>query len=94
MIIQRHDEFDKWLKKQNNDVRVAVLMRLVRVADGNIGDTKSVGDNVFELRIFHRPGFRIYYTKRGDEIFLLLCAGEKSTQKRDISKAKELAKEL
>ena len=82
MIIQRHDEFDKWLKKQKNDVRAAVLMRLVRVADGNIGDTKSVGDNVFELRIFHRPGFRIYYTKRGDEIIILLYAGDKSTQKR------------
>ncbi len=94
MIVQKHEEFDKWLKKQSNDVRTAVLMRLVRVADGNIGDTKSVGDNVFELRIFHRPGFRIYYTKRGDEIILLLCAGDKSTQKRDIGKAKELAKEL
>jgi len=69
-------------------------MRLARIVNGNVGDSKSVGDGVFELRIFHRPGYRIYYVIRGKEIIILLCAGDKSTQAKDIKIAKELAKEV
>lgn len=69
----------------------AVTARLMRVADGNLGDHKSVGGGISELRI-HYGGYRIYYAMRGQEIVLLLCAGGKDTQKRDIKKAKELAK--
>jgi putative addiction module killer protein len=94
MILQQHEAFSKWLRKQNTDVQTAVFMRLTRVADGNIGDSKSVGDGVFEMRIFHRPGYRIYYVMRGEEIIILLCAGDKSSQKSDIAKAKQLAKEV
>ena len=94
MILQQHEVFSKWLKKQNNSIRTAVFMRLARVAEGNLGDSKSVGGGIFELRIFHRPGYRIYYEMRGEEIIILLCAGDKSSQKDDITKAKQLAKEV
>lgn len=61
------------------------------MADGNIGDTKSVGDNVFESRIFHRPGFRIYYIKRGEEIIILYYVLVINPhKKKDIEKAKEM----
>jgi len=94
MIIEKHEVFDRWLKKQTVAIRTIVLMRLARIVNGNVGDSKSVGDGVFELRIFHRPGYRIYYVIRGKEIIILLCAGDKSTQAKDIKIAKELAKEV
>jgi putative addiction module killer protein len=58
------------------------------------GDRKSVGDGVFELRIDYGPGYRIYYKKVSNEIVVLLCGGDKSTQVADIKKAKDLVEEL
>lgn len=58
---------------------------------GNFGDAKSVGAGVFELRFDFGPGYRVYYTERNGEIVVLLAGGDKSTQKQDIEKAKELA---
>jgi putative addiction module killer protein len=60
--------------------------------DGRLGDSKGVGDNVSELRIDYGPGYRVYYTKVGIEIILLLVGGDKSTQASDIKTAKALAK--
>lgn len=93
--IQTTDVFDKWSEKlKDRQVAMAIAMRLARVANGNFGDTKIIGDGVSELRIFIGPGYRIYFTIRNKEIIILLCGGDKSTQQRDIEKAKELAKNL
>jgi putative addiction module killer protein len=74
--------------------RGRITGRLVRVSLGNLGDAKSVGDGVSELRIDHGPGYRVYFTRRGDRLVWLLCGGDKSSQPRDIARAKSLAQEL
>ena len=61
---------------------------------GNPGDSKSVGRNVREMRIDHGPGYRIYYVQRGVQIVILLCGGDKRTQRQDIKLAQQLAETL
>lgn len=68
--------------------------RLKHVELGNLGDSKSVGDGVFEMRIDYGPGYRLYYMNVNGEVIFLLIGGDKSTQQRDIEKAKEIKKEL
>ena len=68
--------------------RARIRARLARVRLGNYGDHKSIGDGVYELRLCFGPGYRIYYAETGRIIVLLLCGGDKSTQKSDIQKAK------
>lgn len=74
--------------------RARVAVRIDRLVDGNFGDHKSVGDGGSELRITFGPGYRVYYTTRGDVVVILLCGGDKGSQARDIAKAKEMAKEV
>jgi putative addiction module killer protein len=93
--IHTTEVFDKWTAKlKDRQAAMAIALRLARVASGNFGDTKIIGDGVSELRIFVGPGYRIYYTIRNNEIVILLCGGDKSTQQNDIKHAKELAKNL
>ena len=68
--------------------------RIRRVSAGNFGDVKPVGNSVSELRIDYGPGYRVYFTKRKQEIIILLCGGDKSTQDRDIEAAKQIASDL
>lgn len=90
--IRRTDEFDQWIKKlRDAQARVRVLTRMKRLSFGNPGDVKPVGDGVSEMRIPCGPGYRVYYTQKGDQIVILLIGGDKSSQERDIAKAKELA---
>jgi putative addiction module killer protein len=70
--------------------RVLIQSRLDRVESGNIGDCKSVGKEIFELRIFYGPGYRIYFAKVGKIIIVLIGGGDKSTQNRDIATAQSL----
>lgn len=93
--IAQTDEFSKWLKRLKDSVaRARVLVRIQRLSlTGNLGDAKSVGDGVFEMRIDHGPGYRIYCARRGSELILLLAGGDKSSQQRDIAKAKKLNQE-
>jgi len=67
--------------------QVKIDIRVARLRLGNFGDAKSVGKGVYELRIHFGPGYRIYYGLDGDKIVLLLCGGDKKTQKKDIKKA-------
>lgn len=89
------DEFTRWLRSQRDAVAKArILVRIERLADGNPGDVAPVGGGVSELRIHHGPGYRVYFVRRGEEIVVLLCGGDKSSQMSDIARAKKLAKEL
>ncbi len=92
--IRQTNQFSSWLSKLKDiKGKVSIFRRIDRVRNGNFGDYKSVGENIFELRFTIGPAYRVYYTKVEDEIILLLIAGDKSTQSEDIKKAKELAKE-
>ncbi|MEK6660004.1 MAG: type II toxin-antitoxin system RelE/ParE family toxin [Campylobacterota bacterium] len=94
-LIKQTDTFLRWLKKLKDiKGKVSILRRVERMKSSNFGDYKSLGDEISELRIPTGPGYRVYYTKRGDEIIVLLVGGDKSTQSDDIVKAKHLAKEL
>ena len=93
--IEKTVVFDNWLKSlKDRQAVLAVSQRLTRVALGNFGDVKPVGNGVYELRLFAGPKYRIYYTINGGTIVLLLVNNNKSTQEKDINKAKELVKTL
>lgn len=87
--------FSDWLDGLNDlRARARVLVRLERLAAGNTGDVRPVAEAVSELRIDHGPGYRVYFTKRGLEVIVLLAGGDKSSQARDIRTALRLAREL
>lgn len=93
--IQQTHKFSKWLTKlKDMRARIAIARRLERAQGGNLGDVKSVGERVFEMRVDMGAGYRLYYTMRGNELIILLVGGDKSTQQRDIEKAIEMAKEI
>ena len=93
--IRRTDVFSGWLDRlKDGRARARILARLDRVAEGNLGDTKPVGEAVSEFRIDYGPGYRIYYTKRRKTIIILLVGGDKSTQEKDIKRAIQLARDL
>jgi putative addiction module killer protein len=82
--------FERWLEAlRDRQARARIKKRLDRVELGNLGDFKPVGEGVLELRIDCGPGYRIYFSQVGDLIILLLCGGNKSTQRQDISRAKQ-----
>ena len=86
--------FDIWMGDlADAKVKTAVVVRIQRLANGNFGDARSVGDGVSELRIHMGAGWRLYVVRRGAELVILLCGGSKRSQARDISRAKALAAE-
>jgi putative addiction module killer protein len=86
--------FSRWLSGlKDYRAKAAIVLRLKQVAVGHWGDVKNVGGGVFELRWHLGPGYRVYFTRRGEHIVLLLAGGDKASQARDIAKAKQLAKE-
>jgi putative addiction module killer protein len=93
--IRRTDSFEKWLKNLKDRIgKALIIKRIDRLAHGNPGDVKPVGEGCSEMRIDYGPGYRLYYKDTGKEIIVLLCGGDKSTQTRDIENAKKLAKEI
>ena len=87
-------EFARWLAGVSDAVSKArILLRIQRLAGGHFGDVKSVGGGVSELRIHTGPGYRIYFRRRGRTLVILLCAGDKDSQVRDIARATTLARE-
>jgi putative addiction module killer protein len=93
--IKQTDTFRKWERKlRDQRAKALIAARIFRLANGLRGDTKPVGKGVRELRIHHGPGYRIYYKEVGVEIIILLCGGDKSTQKGDIAAAQRLAEGL
>jgi putative addiction module killer protein len=83
-----------FLELRDNRAKERIDMRIKRLVIGNPGDVTPVGEGVSEMRIFYGPGYRVYFKDTGKEIIVLLCGGDKSTQDRDIEKAKELAREF
>jgi putative addiction module killer protein len=91
----KSDEFGDWLSGLKDQVGKAVIAKRIRAAEsGNFGDCEPVGEGVFEMRIHYGPGYRAYCTRRGEVVYLLLLGGHKSTQKRDIKRAKAMARDL
>ena len=93
--VRETPDFTKWLAALNDQrARLLIVRRISRVAAGNFGDAKSVGGAVSELRIDHGPGYRVYFTRRGKVVVILLCGGDKRTQSKGIRKAREIAETL
>jgi putative addiction module killer protein len=93
--IRQSPEFNAWLRGLKDKLaRAVILRRLDRIAMGNFGDVKSIGDGVSEFRIDHGPGYRVYFVRRGETLIVLLCGGDKGSQARDIARAKALALEI
>jgi putative addiction module killer protein len=87
------EEFTNWLKSlRDRRAAVSIAKRLLRLESGRMGDVKFF-DGLGEIRIDHGPGYRVYFVQRGRTIIILLCGGDKSTQRRDIERARIAAKE-
>lgn len=88
------DLFGEWLDGLPDiSGRAVIRIRIDRVENGNLGDCRSVGQGVWELRIHYGPGYRVYYGEDGALIILLICGGDKRTQQKDIRKARRLWEE-
>ncbi len=86
--------YQTWVSSlKDREGRARITDRIKRLASGNFGDTRSVGDGVQELRMHFGPGYRVYFLRQGETIVVLLSGGGKSTQARDIKRAKELAQD-
>lgn len=95
MTIRETGVYRKWFARLRDTVAKArILVRLRRLSLGQYGEKRDLGDNVSELKFKFGPGYRIYYTERDGEIIILLAGGDKSTQTKDIEKAKALAANL
>ena len=93
--IRKTETFAKWIDGlQDIRARARILVRIERLAAGNTGDVKSVGEGVSEMRIDYGPGYRVYYKKQGRKVVILLAGGDKHTQAKDIKTALRLARNL
>jgi putative addiction module killer protein len=93
--IRKTEAYAKWIDGLRDiRARARILARVERLAMGNPGDVKPVGEGVSELRINYGPGYRVYYTQRRRELVILLAGGDKSTKARDIKTALRLARNL
>lgn len=93
--VLRSDSFDKWLAGLKDAKGKARIVARIKSAElGNLGDVKPVGEGISEMRIHYGPGYRVYFTQRGKVVILLLVGGGKSSQKRDIERAKALSDTL
>ena len=94
-LIYTTQAFDLWFGSLKDKLAARrIQARIDRAEEGNFGDHKAVGEGVYEMRIHHCPGFRVYFLPKGSEIVILLAGGDKSTQTQDIQTAQELARQL
>jgi putative addiction module killer protein len=93
--IRQTEEYAAWFRRlRDRQARVRIQSRIDRLALGNPGDVKPVGEGVSELRIDYGPGYRVYFVQRGNTVIVLLAGGDKRTQDRDIHTALQLARNL
>ena len=95
-FIEKTTEFDKWLKKlRDQKAKAKILFRIQKLEeDEHFGDCEPVGDGIRELKINFAKGYRVYFKEKDGKIIVLLLGGDKSTQQKDIKKAKEIWKKL
>jgi putative addiction module killer protein len=95
-FIEKTVDFDKWLRKLKDlRAQAKILFRIQKVeSDGHFGDCESVGDGIRELKIDYAKGYRVYFKEKDGKIILLLIGGDKSTQQKDIEKAKEILRKI
>ena len=92
--IEKTETFDRWMTRLKDRSAIArITIRIDRLASGNAGDVRPVGEGVSELRIDYGPGYRVYFVRRGNVLVVLLCGGEKNSQTKDIDIARRLARE-
>ncbi|KQY48370.1 MULTISPECIES: type II toxin-antitoxin system RelE/ParE family toxin [Rhizobium/Agrobacterium group] len=95
LVFETTDVFKDWLFSLRDVKAKARILARIRSAEfGNLGDCAPVGEGVSEMRIHYGPGYRLYFKRRGDVVYLLLAGGDKSSQKRDIAAALKMAKSL
>jgi len=87
--VQGDSPFREWLESLDTSIRARVQARILRIESGNLGDFKSVGNGVWELRFDFGSGYRVYFGKEGNTLILILLGGDKGSQRRDIKKAQE-----
>ncbi|MCP4627649.1 MAG: type II toxin-antitoxin system RelE/ParE family toxin [bacterium] len=93
--IHKTELFAKWIDELKDiRARARILVRIKRLALGNPGDVKTVGEGISELRVDYGPGYRVYFKKKGQNVIVLLAGGDKRTQSRDIKTALNLARNL
>lgn len=93
--IQQTDIFSKWLSRlKDRKATARILARIESVRQGNSGDSKSLGSGLHELRVHFGPGYRIYFTRKSGLVVLLLCGGNKSSQSKDIARARKILSDL
>jgi putative addiction module killer protein len=93
--IRKTELFAKWIDNLRDvQAKARVLVRIERLASGNAGDVKPVGEGISEMRIDYGPGYRVYFMQRGSELIILLAGGDKNSQSRDIKAALRLAQNL
>ena len=93
--IRQTEVYARWFRRhRDRQARVRIDSRIRRMSLGNFGDVRPVGEGVSEIRIDYGPGYRVYYTQRGQALVVLLAGGDKDSQERDIQRALELARGL
>jgi putative addiction module killer protein len=93
--VRQTDEFSGWFERLRDlRAKAQIVRRIERFEAGNSGDVEPVGESVSEMRIDYGPGYRLYFTQHGLVWVLLLCGGDKKSQRRDIARAKKMKKEL
>ncbi|MDW5314284.1 type II toxin-antitoxin system RelE/ParE family toxin [Rhizobium sp. PL01] len=95
LVFETTDVFKDWLfSLRDMKAKARILARIRSAEFGNLGDCSPVGEGVSEMRIHYGPGYRLYFKRTGDVVYLLLAGGDKSSQKRDIAAALKMAKSL
>lgn len=93
--IRQTEVYSRWFRNlRDRQAQARINVRIRRLSLGNLGDVKPVGEGVSELRIHYGPGYRVYFTQRGETLVILLAGGDKRTQDRDIESALNLAREV